>query len=179
VEITEALATDAGLFGLWSPTSFHDVVDYETWEAALLEDADIERHIAVGAFVPINIGGDGAYQFVARVGSTSAPAGLTEREHKYLTVMSDPYLFVAAAGAVISGIEHVGDDPDIGLRIPLEQGRWQVTVALVDWTAEPGAQDDDGAPKPGALPDFVVLINPEDGADYRAKVETFDPPAED
>ncbi|GIF64742.1 hypothetical protein Ais01nite_27770 [Asanoa ishikariensis] len=180
MDITEALATDAGLFGLWSPTSFHDVVDYETWEAALLEDEDIVRHIAIGAFVPINIGGDGAYQFVARVGSMSAPAELTERERKYLIVTSEPYLFVATAGAVISGIEHVGDDPDIGLRISLEPGRWQATVALIDWTAEPGQQDDDGAPKMGALPDFVVLINPESGhADYRQTVETFDPPTDD
>ncbi|SNT19054.1 hypothetical protein SAMN05421812_103630 [Asanoa hainanensis] len=174
MEITEALATDAGMWGLWSPTAFHDVVDYETWEDALLEDEDILRHVVAGAFVPINIDGDGAYQFVARVGSASEPAGLTERESAYTLVISDPYLFVATAGAVISGIEHVGDDPDNGLRIPLEPGRWQVTVALVDWTAEPGAQDDDGAPKPGALPDFVVLINPGTSGGYRAKVETFD-----
>ena len=47
--------------------------------------------------------------------------------------------------------------------------------------AEPRPQDDDGAPKPGALPDFVVLINPETGDDrgYRTKVETFDPPTAD
>jgi hypothetical protein len=181
MEITEALATDAGLFGLWSPTSFHDIVDHETWEDALLDDEDIVGHIVSGGFVPINIGGDGAYQFVARVGSASAPAGLTERERPYLAVASEPYLFVATAGAVISGIEHVGDDPDIGLRVSLEPGRWRVTVALIDWAAEPGQQDDDGAPKPGALPDFVVLINPEPGDHhgYRTKVETFDPPTAD
>jgi hypothetical protein len=178
MEITEALATDAGLFGLWSPTSFHDIVDYETWEDALLDDEDMVRHVVSGAFVPINIGGDGAYQFVVRVGSASAPAGLTERERPYLAVASEPYLFVATAGAVISGIEHVGDDPDIGLRVSLEPGRWRVTVALIDWAAEPGQRDDDGAPRPGALPDFVVLINPETGDDhgYRTKAETFDPP---
>ena len=140
------LATDAGLFGLWSPTSFHDIVDYESWEDALLDDEDIVGHVVAGGFVPINIGGDGAYQFVARVGSASAPAGLTERERPYAAVTSDPYLFVATAGAVISGIEHVGDDPDIGLRVPLEPGRWAVTVALIDWAAEPGQRDEDGAP---------------------------------
>ena len=39
------MATDAGMFGLWAPAAFGDIVDYDTWESELLEDEDIVRHI--------------------------------------------------------------------------------------------------------------------------------------
>lgn len=178
MELTAALGTDAGLFGLWSPPAFGSIVDYDSWEAALLEDDDIVGHIRAGVFVPINIGGDGAFQFLARVGSPAEPARLTEREQKYVVVVSEPYLFVAIGGAVVSGIEHVGAEPAAGLRIPLPAGRWQVAVALIDWGAEPGQRDSEGKPKPGALPDFTLLINAELGTvdEYRTRVDTFDRP---
>ncbi|MDG4822793.1 hypothetical protein O7635_13135 [Asanoa sp. WMMD1127] len=172
MEVTEALATEAGLFGLWSPASFPPTTD---WEGELLDDEDVMRHIAAGAFVPINIGADGAFQFVARVGSVAAPAGLSGRERRYAAVVSDAYRFVAPDhDAVISGIEHVGTET--GLRVPLPDcAHWRVRVALVDWAAEPGQQRADGGPGPDALPDFVVLLNPEAGEPaYRVRIETFD-----
>ncbi|MEV7091822.1 hypothetical protein AB0M80_03190 [Amycolatopsis sp. NPDC051045] len=88
MEATGVMATDAGMFGLWSPASFGDIVDYDTWESALLEDDDITRHILAGAFVPVNIGSDGAFQVLARVGSVSTIADLTPRERQYLLVSS-------------------------------------------------------------------------------------------
>lgn len=175
MEVTGVIATDAGMFGLWSPASFDDIVDYDTWESALLEDDEIKRHITAGAFVPVNIGSDGAFQVLARVGSASTTASLTERERQYLLVSSEPYLFVTSGDAKISGIEHVGAEADAGLDVPLPSGRWSVTVALIEWDAEPGQKDSDGQPTPTALPDFTLLINPETGTDdYRTEVHTFD-----
>lgn len=176
MEFTGVMATDAGMFGLWSPASFSDVVDYDTWELQLLEDEDIVRHIVAGAYVPVNIGGDGAFQVVARIGSIDCPASLTERERQYLLVSSEPYLFITTGRAVISGIEHVEAEPDQGLHISLPAGRWSVTISLIEWVAEPGQKDDAGFPAPTPLPDFTLLINPEPGTTgkFRTRVETFD-----
>jgi hypothetical protein len=47
-------------------------------------------------------------------------------------------------------------------------------VHLIDWTAEPGMLDENDKPRPGALPDFVVLLNPKVGnEDFRTSVDTF------
>jgi hypothetical protein len=107
MEINGVMVSDAGMFGFWAPRSFCEVVDYETWESALLEDEDVMTHIAAGAFVPVNIGSDGTFQVVARVGSAPKPAVLTDRERQYLVISSEPYLFISTGEAVISGIEHV------------------------------------------------------------------------
>lgn len=174
MEVTGVMATDAGMCGLWSPASFAGVVDYDTWEPELLEDEDIVRHITAGSFVPINVGGDGAFQVLARVGSVPATADLTSRERRYLLVSSDPYLFVTPGDARISGIEHVGADAEAGVHLPLPAGRWRVTVALLDWNAEPGQRDAEGRPAPTALPDFTLLIDPDPGTGpYRTGIRTF------
>jgi hypothetical protein len=51
-----------------------------------------------------------------------------------------------------------------------------VTVSLIDWEAEPGREGDAGRPTATALPDFTLLINPEDGVagGHRSKLATFD-----
>lgn len=175
MEFSDTVATGAGMFGLWSPPSFRGVVDYGTWEAELLEDEDIGRHIRAGAFVPVNIHSDGAFQFLIRIGSVTLPAELTAREREFLVVSSEQYLFCAVDGAILSGIEHAGAKAGPHLPIPLPPGRWRVGIFLIDWTAEPGMQDGRGDPLPGSLPDFTFLINPEDGVTvYRTAVETFD-----
>jgi hypothetical protein len=176
VEVTGVMATDAGMFGLWAPAAFGGIVDYDTWESELLDDEDLVRHIVGGAFVPVNIGADGAFQVVVRIGSASAPARLTERERQYVLVSSEPYLFFTSGDAMISGIEHVAAEANHGLRVPVQAGRWTVTISLIDWGAEPGQRDNAGRPVLTALPDFTLLINPEDGAarNYRSNVQTFD-----
>jgi hypothetical protein len=176
METSGVIATDAGMLGLWAPSSFVDIVDDDTWDAELLEDEDIARHVAAGVLVPVNIGSDGAYQVLARIGSASCPAGLIEREHRYRFIDSERYLFVSTGEAVISGIEYIGADGDEGVRLALPAGRWSVTVSLIDWEAEPGSRDDFGEPSPDTLADFALLINPESAATgpYRTKVETFD-----
>ncbi|WP_432753981.1 hypothetical protein ACE1OA_34540 [Streptomyces sp. JL2001] len=57
-------------------------------------------------------------------------------------------------------------------------GRYAVVVHLIDWQAESGSQDEAGRPVPGALPDFVVLINPaQPGLEtLRTAVHTFEAP---
>lgn len=175
MDATGLITTAAGMFGLRSPASFNHVVDYDTWEAALLEDPDILHHINTGALVPVNIGGDGTFQVAARTGMNRDPAVLTPRERQYLLASSDPYLFVTPQDAVISGIEDIQAEPNTGLRVPLPAGRWTVTIALIEWTAEPGQQDHTGQPAATALPDFTLLINPaHDATRHRTSIHTFD-----
>jgi hypothetical protein len=169
--------TDAGMHALWNPSRFSDITDYETWEHALLEDDDISRRVRAGELVPVSIGGDGAFQFLVRVGTTSQPAGLTSRETQYLLASSQPYLYLSDGTARHTGLEHVCADP--GPAVPsltVPAGPNAVTIHLIDWDAEPGARDDQGKPASGALPDFVVLISPEEttGNVYRTTLQTFE-----
>ena len=59
----------------------------------------------------------------------------------------------------------------------IPNGRWIVTVHLVDWAAEPGSVDTDGEPGPDALADFVVVLEPERSvpSPYSRRLVTFDP----
>ncbi|MFE7548657.1 hypothetical protein [Streptomyces gardneri] len=178
-EAPVTVATDAGMLVLWDPKRFEAVVDYDTWEDELLDDEDIVRHIQAGALVPLNVGGDGAFSVLVRSGTAAAPARLTERETAHQLVASQPYLFVSRGRALVGGIEDVsGDAPDGVIEHPVPEGRHAVVVHLIDWQAEVGSQDKDGRPVPGALPDFVVLINPAQSGQgvFRTAVHTFEAP---
>ncbi len=178
-EAAATVATDAGMLVLWDPKRFEAVVDYDTWEAELLEDEDVVLHIQAGALVPLNVGGDGAFGVVVRSGTADAPARLTERETAHQLVASQPYLFVSRGRALVGGIEDISaDGADDVIECPVPEGRHAVIVHLIDWQAEPGSQDEDGRPVPGALPDFVVLINPARPSQdaYRTDVQTFEAP---
>jgi hypothetical protein len=171
-------ATDAGMWALWRPTRFAQVEDYDSWEAMLLEDEDIGRHITEGALVPISIGCDGSFGFEIRIGDAGEP-GLTPREQAYLVVSSSAYLLVSEGEICFSGIEHIGMPIAANVtRVSLPAGRYRVTVHLIEWNAEPGAKGDDGAPTDSALPDFLILIGPENARvdSYRTQVRTFDRP---
>jgi hypothetical protein len=177
-EMSFPAATDAGMFALWHPAWFATIIDYPTWEASLHEDRDIAAHIDAGHLVPVNIGGDGAFQFLVRANASHAPT-LTERERRYHVVASQPYRFQSPGAAYLTGIEHIGAEPWPGTTaIALPEGQYAVTVNVIDWEAEPGAQDPQGRPTPQALPDFVVLIGPPRGDDiaFRTKIQTFDLP---
>lgn len=164
--------TDAGMCALWDPASFTGIVDYDTWDAALGEDEQIEAHIGAGAFVPLNIEADHASRALMRVGES---ATLTEREARYVVVTSEPYLFVSTGEARVCGIERIGypiEHDGFSLEVP--PGGWAATVHLIDWAKEPGSRDPDGRPTPDALPDFVVLLVPDRGGPYRTRIVTFD-----
>jgi hypothetical protein len=175
--LRRVIATDSGMVALWEPQRFYSVTDYGAWERELLEDADISRHIQQGAFVPINIHADGAYDCAIRNGSDSMPATLSDREHRYLTVSSEPYLFRSNGTLAISGLEHIGRSPgDSASFLALSGGNWAATIHLIDWTQEPGAKSHDGKPSKTALPDFIVLLNPSPAEiGFRTKVDTFEP----
>lgn len=164
--------------GLWDPSAFADVQDYKSWEARLLEDKDIVRHIEAGSFVPINVGSDGAFEIEVRVGTGARPAVLSDRERKYLTVASEPYRFRSTGSLRVSGIEYVGRPPsrEVGV-LSLAAGEYVVTLHLIAWDKEPGMKDADGKPTSGALPDFVALVNPRshDASTFRTSVRTFSP----
>jgi hypothetical protein len=166
-----------GMHALWNPSRFTGITDYETWERALLEDGDIAQRVQAGDLVPINIGFDGARQFLVRIGTGDQVPALTSRERQYLLVSSQPYRYLSDGTAHLTGIEHIYADPgpdSPALTVP--PGPSAVTIHLIEWDAEPGAKDAQGKPTPGALPDFVVLISPEDTTDspYRTRLQTFE-----
>ncbi|MEU1229360.1 hypothetical protein [Streptomyces sp. NPDC005828] len=173
------VATDAGTVVLWDPHRFEAVVDHDTWEDELLEDEDIVRHVRAGALVPLNVGGDGAFGVLVRSGTVAVPVGLTDREAAHQLAASQPYLFVSRGRALVGGVEDVGGDASDGVIVhPVPEGRHAVVVHLIDWQAEAGSQDEGGRPVPGALPDFVVLINPvrPGQGTFRTAVHTFEAP---
>ena len=169
--------TAEGMFVLWNPSRFQNLVDYDSWEQELLEDSDIERHIVAGEVVPINIRADGAFGFEVRVGS-EGPATLTDREARYLLAKSDPYRFKSEGIGRLSGIEDVMNAPGLpGLTVVIPSGSWSVTVHLLEWQGEAGAADDGGKPAASALPDFLLTVNgATDGANSRTSSKTFSQP---
>ncbi|MBT2639296.1 hypothetical protein [Bacillus sp. ISL-39] len=173
--IRKALTTDSGMHCVWDFSSFASVKDFDSWEEQLLEDRDILEHIRRGSLVPININSDGAFEFEMRIGTIESHQQLTERERKYLTVSSEKYRLVSNGSVCISGIEYVCNnlDENIGeLRIP--RGTYSATVHLIAWDDEPNMKKADGTPKNEALPDFVIIVNPEiDGESYRVDINTF------
>lgn len=177
-EASCTVSTEAGLYALWAPEPFAGVRDDDTWNTELGDDAAIRRHVVAGHLVPVDIGSGGAATFVVRAGGHGEPARLSERETRYLLVSSRPYLLTSRGRAVLGGIEDVAAETgrDQSRTISLARGRYAVTVHLIDWKAEPGAVRHDGTPAGGALPDFVVLLNPAGPATrYREDPATFGP----
>ncbi|WP_018348253.1 hypothetical protein [Longispora albida] len=161
---------------LWQPEAFAGVNE-DSWEDELAEDEALVRHIEAGTFVPLNVGGDGAFQAIIRIGTDLVP--LTEAEIEYRLVSSSPYLLESRGTVAVGGLEDIGGDAGADpLRIGLEPGRYRVIVHLVDWAADPNSAGPDGEPLPDALPDFVIQIAEEAPGlqDYRRNVETFERP---
>lgn len=177
LDVSHAVATNAGLFGIWRASAFDHVNELDEWEGEVSEDSALERQISVGAFVPINIGGNGAFQIAMR--GVESPGRLSERERSYLLISSEPYLLISGGMLELGGLESVGNYAGgEKVEIPLDSGRYSVVVHLVDWQAEPGGRGPDGNPSAGALPDFIVEIfaDVHDEPKYRTKVETFERP---
>jgi hypothetical protein len=173
-EVTRAIRTSAGMFGLWQPEHFLGVTSLDAWEDEVSEDAALLRHIAAGAFVPINIGADGAFQFTVRGGLSSI--GLTEREGQYVLASSQPYLLISNGAVALGGLEAVGSYAGLEpVVLALDKGRYAVRVYLIDWKAEPGSSQPNGKPTTNALSDFVIEVTEEVGTEaYRSSVQTFD-----
>lgn len=173
----KVVSTASGMFAFWDTAAFRDIVDYDTWESRLCDDESIEREIAAGTLVPINIGSDGIVEIEVRVGTAAAPAALSARESSVLTVSTlQPYRLATSGTAHFGGLEHVHREPvdDCGA-LSLAGGEYDVMVHLIDWQQEPGMLLPDSTPAPDALPDFVVLINPASGtARHRLSLETFE-----
>ena len=173
----KVVTTGSGMFALWERSAFAGVVDYGTWESRLLEDSDIETEIAAGHLVPINIHSDSVSEIEVRVGTKAAPASLSPRESTYLTVSTPaPYMIRAQTILHFGGIEHIHADPGAETgSLSVEAGEYQADVHLIDWQQEPGMTNADGSPTNGALPDFIVILNPAgDPPPSRNTVNTFD-----
>jgi hypothetical protein len=175
---TSALVvTNAGLCGLWQPERFLHITGLDAFEDEVADDSALERHIRAGAFVPINVGGDGAFQVELR--GVESPGNLNSREQAYLLVSSEPYLLISEGSLELGGLEAVGSYSGAEkIQVPLDAGRYSVVVHLIDWEAEPGGRDERGDPSASALPDFIVEIFEERPGElkYRSKVETFERP---
>jgi CdiI immunity protein len=87
LESSYGVGTSAGLCGLWQPEAFSQVADLDSWEDEVADDSALIRHIGAGDFVPINVGGNGAFQVALR-GRTSATV-LSERETQYRLKISN------------------------------------------------------------------------------------------
>jgi hypothetical protein len=177
LHISALVATSAGLCGLWQPQRFDHITELDMWEDEVADDAALAGHISAGAFVPINVGGDGAFQVELR--GVEGPGRLTSRERTYLLVSSEPYLLVSEGSLELGGLEAVGGYSGADkIQVPLDAGRYSVIVHLIEWEAEPGSRDESGKPSASALPDFIVEIfeEPPGGLIYRSKVETFERP---
>lgn len=163
------------MFALWRLSRFAEVTELDQWEDEIADEESLTEAIKEGALVPINIGGDGTYQFTVR--GVPAIGGLTEREARYRLVSSQPYLLVSDGLVGLGGLEAVGDYTGVDpVSIPLESGRYTVQVHLIDWKAEPGSTGSDGKPIQHALGDFVIEIcreRSEDTREYRRSVVTF------
>jgi hypothetical protein len=167
-EQSHVARTDAGMAALWQPEHFAAITDLDAWEDEVAEDERLTAHIRDGALVPLNVGGDGSFQVVVRDGA------LSERESRYRLVSSQPYLLVSNGAVALGGLEDVGlGEPTL---LPLDAGRYALTVHLIDWGAEPGARNPDGSPSAQALPDFVVEVGVAGAGPYRSRTETFDRP---
>jgi hypothetical protein len=178
LESSYGVGTSAGLCGLWQPEAFSQVAGLDSWEDEMADDSALIRHIGAGEFVPINVGGNGAFQIALR-GRTSATVLSDEREAQYRLVPSEPYLLKSLGELELGGLESVGSYSGAPkIRIALAEGLYSVVFHLVDWKAEPGGADAAGKPTDNALPDFVVEISRElpPGSEYRTKVETFERP---
>lgn len=174
-ETAQALRTDAGMFGIWQPESFEAVTSLEDWHETVSEDAAITAHIQSGVFVPINIGADGAFQFIAR-GLEGPGTSLSEREVRYLAVSSEPYRLISRGSVALGPLEAVGAYMGLeAVRLPAGAGQYLVVVHLIDWSAEPGSSTPDGEPSLNALPDFVIEIYPDlGGVVPRRTIKTFE-----
>jgi hypothetical protein len=175
LNVSRAGATDAGMFGIWRTSVFAHVSELDQWEDEVAEDSALARQIADGAFVPLNIGGGGAFQ--AAVRGVESPGQLSEREREYLLVSSEPYLLISDGELELGGLEGVGNYSGAEtVGISLDSGQYAVVVHLLDWQAEPGSRGSGGEPSPNALPDFIVEIfaDSRERSGYRAKVETFE-----
>lgn len=151
MEIRAVVPTDAGLHSVWDPAAFVSVVDYETWEPELLEEADVARHIKAGHPVPINIGSDGAFAITVRFDHVAVPS-LTADEQRRVVVSSEPYRFSSSGQLAVSGIEYVA-------------GRFDHGVSSME--IAPGENGPD-------QPDFVVLVGPMVATSFRTSFETFE-----
>lgn len=170
MEMARVLATDAGMHVVWDRAYFAEVRDYATWEAELLDDSDIERHIAAGHLVPINISSDGGFAIKLRWDEATLPS-LTDDESRRIVVASDPYRFLSAGRLEVSGIEYVHRDPDTRsvASASLAAGEYEARVHLLDW--------DDRAERTDDHPDFIVLLGPTARSEFRTSVSTFDRPS--
>ncbi|MFV0410348.1 MAG: hypothetical protein ACK5LJ_11835 [Paracoccus sp. (in: a-proteobacteria)] len=153
------MTTDVTHFVIFHP---EDLAHAAGWPIAWYAEPFIyPGESAAGRLIGWSTGGDGS--FALRL--TDGP--LTEREARY---RGPEWVFPLSVrhGAVyldgtdaLPGIDQMcraGENPDA--RIDLENGDYAVTVAAIEWDAEPGSEDDSF----DSLPNYVVQFAPRRGA---------------
>lgn len=97
LDVSHVVRTNAGLCGLWQPERFVEVVSLDDFERELADEAALLRHIREGAFVPLNVGGDGSFTVAVR------SSGLVQREFPHVLVSSEPYLLESRGSVELGG----------------------------------------------------------------------------
>ena len=167
------VATDAGMLALWCAAAFEGVDGYPEWEERVNDR--LGEAIERGELVPLGVQADGAFGVRLAV----APDGrASDRESRWAVVTSEPYLLVVSGGLVcISGLEWVGSPESAPISANLPDGRYAVRCTLVAWDEEAAARGLDGPPGDGALPDFLVVVEPAEAeVGFRTDMATFGPP---
>jgi len=166
-----SLPTDSGMHGLWDPQRFRTLCDFDAWARNFVDDQDIRRHIASGAFVPIYVQSDGVALIEVRVGSAQAPASFDPGAQARIERRSSPYLFVSQGMVGVSGIEYINAySGDASRFLALPPGRWVAEVLQVE------PQEGLDSQLADRVPNFVVLLNPEPAQGpphYSQDVDTF------
>jgi hypothetical protein len=179
-ELLGVFETDAGTLCAWDALSFDGVVDAESWELVFGNDAAYQLRIEAGQVFPIGLDRafDGAFAVLLRAAEGGESCELSEREREYLIARSQGYRFVSTGSILVGGVEHVGVPEEEGAAagMQLAPGCYRAEVCVVAWGDEPGMRLADGRPAEGALPDFVVLLNPaSDNSDFRKAIFPLDP----
>ena len=155
-------STGSGWCCVWDRDAFRNVAGYETWEAELLMDEDIRRHLRAGNLVPINGFSDGVYDTEVRIGSHQVTAVLTDEERAMVTRTSGTYRFTSAGHLCMSGVEFVQCPVPVDIpTLEIPSGQYAAVVH------DTGRLED--------LANFIVLINPrtDDTVDFSEDHDTF------
>jgi len=155
-------STGSGWCCVWDRDAFNNVACYETWEAELLMDEDIRRHLRAGDLVPINDFSDGTYDIEVHIGSPQVPAVLTNEERAMVTRTSGAYRFTSAGRLCLSGVEFVQYPVPVDIpTLEIPPGQYAAVV------------HDTGQSEP--LANFIVLINQctDDTVDFSEDHDTF------
>ena len=153
--LTIGLGTDVATFLVFHPDALsnHDDDPIAWYSAPFAIKKDLEE----GRLIGFSTGSDGGYRLRL---TTDA---LTDREEKFKRCAVDFRLNVEHGWVAIDNSNGLpGEEQSVDLKkrpgrqFKLQNGRYRVTVAGIDWHKEPGGVDSNGLSNENSLPSFVI-----------------------